>query len=203
MNRAVFLDRDGTINSMVYYPDFGIIDSPATPDEFQLIPGVRNAIRAINQAGLLCVVVSNQPGVAKGRFTLQLLEAVTQKMHASLTEENAFLNAVYYCLHHPDGSIAEFRSTCNCRKPKPGLLLNAAEDLAIDLQNSYIVGDGITDILAGNSVGATTFLIGSKKCTLCEELDKRQAKCDYFVADLHEAVNIILSIEANGNQKIY
>lgn len=201
MNRAVFLDRDGTINRMVYNPEFGSVDSPAHPDEFQLLPGVQKAIEMINQAGLLSIVVSNQPGIAKGRFSLQLLEAVTQKMHNMLAEASAHLDAVYYCLHHPDANIEAYRTKCDCRKPNPGLLIKAAGDLNFDLSRSYLIGDGITDILAGNKVGATTFLIGNKKCYLCDELDKQGAKCNYIVSDLTEAVNIILAIESNNDQQ--
>ncbi len=153
MQRAVFLDRDGTLNAMVYNPDFGLVDSPANPLEFTLLPGACAAIRRINQAGMLAVVVSNQPGVAKGKFTPAILMQITQKMHGELQHNGAKLDAVYYCLHHPEAALDDLRLTCECRKPKPGLLLRAAQELDIDLARSFMVGDGITDIQAGRKRG--------------------------------------------------
>src|SRR3990172_1193265 len=101
MNRAVFLDRDGVINKMVYNSEFGLVDSPANPDEFRLNSGVAEAICQINRMGLLAIVVSNQPGIAKGRFTRALHDAMTDKMHRLIEQAEGRLDGVYYCLHHP------------------------------------------------------------------------------------------------------
>ena len=203
MRRAVFLDRDGTINRMVYNPEFGLVDSPANPDEFELVPGVGEAIRQINQIGLLAIVVSNQPGVAKGRFSLPLLEATTRKMHLELEQAGAKLDAVFYCLHHPEAIAGEYRAACDCRKPKPGLLYQAARDFDIDLSNSYLVGDGITDLLAGRSAGSLTlFIISSRKCYICDELGKHEVQPDYVVASLTEAVQVIQKIESGDRQDL-
>ena len=127
--RAVFLDRDGVINRMVYNSEFGLVDSPQNPEEFKLLPGVGEAIRLVNETGFLVVVVSNQPGVAKAKFTLDILEAMTQKMHDELAQAGAHLDGVYYCLHHPQAVVGSYRTTCTCRKPAPGLLIQAAEEL--------------------------------------------------------------------------
>jgi D-glycero-D-manno-heptose 1,7-bisphosphate phosphatase len=196
--RAVFLDRDGTINTMVYNPDFGLVDSPAKPGEFELLPGVGEAIRAINQMGLLAVVISNQPGVAKGKLTLQLLEEITKKMHQELAKKGGILDAVYYCLHHVDASVNQYRVVCNCRKPQPGLLIKAAQELDINLSQSYMIGDGITDILAGQVVGATTMFVGNRKCYTCDEFSRQGVQSDYIVEDLPQAVKIIQSIETRS-----
>jgi D-glycero-D-manno-heptose 1,7-bisphosphate phosphatase len=99
---AIFLDLDGVINEMVYNPEFGLVDSPANTKEFILLPSVGNAIRKLNQMGLLVIVVSNQPGVAKGRYSLALHNAMTEKMHLELTQAGAKLDAFYYCLYHPE-----------------------------------------------------------------------------------------------------
>jgi D-glycero-D-manno-heptose 1,7-bisphosphate phosphatase len=200
MKKAIFLDRDGIINAMVYHPDFGLVDSPAHPGEFELLPGVGEAIRAINQMGLLVVVISNQPGVAKGKFTLQLLEEITKKMHQEVAKKDGILDAVYYCIHHPDASVDQYRVVCDCRKPQPGLLLKAAQELDIDLRQSYMIGDGITDILAGQVVGATTVFVGSRKCYTCNEFSKQKAQCDYIVVDLPQAVKIIQTIEIGSGE---
>lgn len=199
LRRAVFLDRDGTLDAMVYNPDFGLVDSPANPDEFNLLPGAGEAVRRINQMGLLAIVVSNQPGVAKGKFTLSLLEATTRKMHQALAEAGARLDGVYYCLHHPDALLEEYRLACDCRKPRPGLLLKAAREWNIALKNSYLVGDGITDLCAGRAVGCTTLFINGRKCYICDDLARQEVEPDYWVGDLMEAVDVIHKLEALWN----
>jgi D-glycero-D-manno-heptose 1,7-bisphosphate phosphatase len=200
MRRAVFLDRDGTINAMVYNADFGLVDSPANPGEFKLLSGVCDAIRQINQMGLLAIVVSNQPGVAKGKLSQQMIHQTTQKMYDLLGQADARLDAVYYCLHHPDAVVPEYRMRCDCRKPMPGLLVRAAEEWEVDLRHSYMVGDGITDISAGQAAGCTTFFLNSCKCYHCEELEKHHTRPDYTVKNLAEAVRVINTIQtADGH----
>ena len=188
---AVFLDRDGVINRMVYNPDFGLVDSPHNVDQFQLLPGVPEAVPLLNEMGLFAVVVSNQPGIAKGKFTPAILESMTDKMHHKLAELNGRLDAVYYCLHHPDAILQEHRVVCDCRKPKPGLLKKAAMDLEINLGSSFMIGDGLTDILAGRDAGCTTILLGEHKCDACEMMHELDAWPDFLVSDLMEAVKLI------------
>ncbi len=185
MRRAVFLDRDGTINAMVRGPHDGRADSPATAEEFHLLPGAGDAVRALNEAGLLAVVVSNQPGIAKGRFGPSQLEAVTRKMHDDLARCGARLDAVFYCLHHPEAVREELRVACACRKPRPGLLLQGARALEIDLAGSYLVGDRITDIEAGAAAGCRTILIGRP----------HSDTADYSASTLRDAVDVILQGE--------
>ena len=150
---AVFLDRDGVINAYVYNSELGTVDSPAHPDEFVLLPGSAQAIAELNCLGLPVIVVSNQPGIAKRRFNSALLTAMTEKMHAETRIAGGCLDAVYYCLHHPQSLLPEYRVDCDCRKPSPGLLVRAAEELGLDLAKSYMVGDGVTDIVAGARAG--------------------------------------------------
>lgn len=195
MRRAIFLDRDGTINAMAYDPDHGLVDSPATPDEFHLLPGAGAAIKRINEAGFLVVVVSNQPGIAKGRFTLSHLDAVTRKMHHELARSGARVDGVFYCLHHPEAVRDEFRIDCPCRKPKPGLLLQGARSLDIDLKHSYLIGDGINDVEAGAAAGCRTAWLGRRRCDVCEVMAGNGAVPDYSAATLREAVDIILQGE--------
>lgn len=196
MKKAIFLDRDGVINEMVYHPDFGIVDSPANPDEFELLPGVGGAVRRINEMGFLAVVISNQPGVAKGKMSISLLEATMSKMERLIQAENAYLDGIYYCMHHPNAKLEEYRTICDCRKPKPGLLLQAAGELDIDLANSYFIGDGITDVKAGKAAGCQTILVNSRKCYLCDELSRQGVKPDYMAGNLNEAIQAIMSIES-------
>jgi len=191
VGRAVFLDRDGVINELVYFPELGIIDSPLNPDQFRLVAGVAKAIRRFNELGLKVIVVSNQPAVAKGKMTMRLFEEMRAKMIGMLKDEGARIDGEYYCFHHPEAKLPEYRVSCECRKPKPGLLLMAARDFKLNLKECYMVGDGLTDVAAGRSVGCKTILIGSLKCDLCRLMDVMGVKPDYIVPSLNHASEII------------
>lgn len=154
--KAIFLDRDGTINRYV-----GFLRHI---DEMELLEGAAEAIRKINASGYLCIVVTNQPVIARGEVTRDQLDEIHNKMETLLGLEGAYINALYYCPHHPhkgyEGEIPELKIECTCRKPKPGLLLKAAEDYNIDLSQSWMVGDSDSDIQAGKAAGCHTALIG-------------------------------------------
>ena len=156
--KAIFLDRDGTVNKYI-----GFLRNI---DDFELLPGVTEAIKAINNSGYLAIVVTNQPVIARGEVTFEQLDEIHNKMETLLGREGAYLDAIYFCPHHPDkgfeGEVSEFKIDCDCRKPKPGMLLKAAKDFNIDLNQSWMVGDGENDILAGNNAGTKTALIGSE-----------------------------------------
>lgn len=166
MTDAVFLDRDGVINKLVFYPEFGIIDSPMNLTQYRLVPGAAEAIRNFNRLGLKVIVVSNQPGIAKGKMSEKMFEKIRLKMKNLLEKNGAHVDGEYYCLHHPKARRHEFRVKCDCRKPKPGLILKAAKDLGLDTSKCYMVGDGLTDIKAGTAVGCKSILIGEMKCDL-------------------------------------
>jgi D-sedoheptulose 7-phosphate isomerase len=195
--QAVFLDRDGVINAYAYNPEFGTVDSPANPDEFALLPGAAAAIAKLKQADLLAIVVSNQPGIAKGRFTLKLLDAMTEKMKRLVAGAGGKLDAVYYCPHHPEGTIDGYRLACQCRKPSPGLLHQAAREWGIDLGRSYMVGDGVVDVLAGRQAGARTVFVSPRKGYVFSELERQNAWPDLIAGNLLEAVELIQVVE-NG-----
>ena len=154
--KAIFLDRDGTINKFV-----GFLKNI---DEFELLPGTAEAIREINESGYLVIVVTNQPVVARGDVSFSDLEQIHDKMETLLGEKGAYLNAIYFCPHHPDkgfiGEIEDLKIECTCRKPKPGMLLDAAKDFNIDLSCSWMIGDDEKDIKAGKAAGCKTVLIG-------------------------------------------
>ncbi|MBQ9208889.1 MAG: HAD-IIIA family hydrolase [Oscillospiraceae bacterium] len=155
--KAVFLDRDGTINRYV-----GFLRNI---DDFELLPGVTDAIKAINASGYLAIIVTNQPVIARGEVTYSQLIEIHNKMETLLGMEGAYIDAIYFCPHHPhkgyEGEITELKIECECRKPKPGMLLKAAEDFNIDLSQSWMVGDGENDIKAGKAAGCHTALIGN------------------------------------------
>ena len=147
--KAIFLDRDGTINKMV-----GFVTKP---EQFELIKGAAEAIKAINKSGYLAIVVTNQPVIARGDCTFEDLQTIHDKMETELGKVGAFVDAIYVCPHHTDkgfeGERTEYKCNCDCRKPKPGLLLQAAKDFNIDLSESYMIGDSHRDVEAGDNAG--------------------------------------------------
>lgn len=155
--KAVFLDRDGTLNRYV-----GFLRNI---DDFELLDGVADAIKAINNSGYLAIVVTNQPVIARGEVTVQQLKEIHNKMETLLGLEGGYIDAIYYCPHHPhkgyEGEIPELKFNCDCRKPKPGMLIQAAKDFNIDLSKSWIIGDSENDIRCGINAGCQTALIGS------------------------------------------
>ena len=176
--KALFLDRDGTINKYVgFLRDI---------NEFKLLDGVSDAIKDINASGYLAVVVTNQPVIARGEVTVPELDAIHNKLETLLGNDGAYIDGLYYCPHHPDkgfvGEIPELKIDCECRKPKPGMLIKAAEDLNIDLGSSWMIGDGKNDIEAGRNAGCKTVYLGTDGSVLSD------LKAD----SLKSAVGIIL-----------
>lgn len=153
--KAIFLDRDGTINKYVGFLT-GI-------EQFELLPGVCEAIKRINDSGQLAIIVTNQPVIARGEVSLEELQQIHNKMETLLGEHGAYIDAIYFCPHHPDkgysGEIEELKINCECRKPKTGMLTQAAKEFNIDLSQSWMIGDSESDIIVGNNMGCKTALI--------------------------------------------
>ncbi|UCF49304.1 MAG: HAD family hydrolase [Thermoplasmatales archaeon] len=190
-NKAVFLDRDGVINEIVYHKEMGIVDSPFTVEQFKLLPEVGNAINKFHDQGFKVILVSNQPGLAKDHYDINIFEKIKGKLESELAKVGAKLDAEYYCFHHPDAKIEKYKKICDCRKPKPGMIMQAAEDHNIDISKSWMIGDGINDIQAGQAVGCKTILIGRMKCDLCKILEDEKVKPDFIAANLYKAFLII------------
>lgn len=156
--KAIFLDRDGTINKYI-----GFLRNI---DEFHLIPGIAEAIKKINSSGYLCIVITNQPVIARGELTWDELEEIHNKMETELGFAGAYLDGIYFCPHHPhkgyEGEIPELKFDCDCRKPKPGMLIKAAEDFNIALSQSWMIGDGENDVKAGMAAGCKTVLVDAE-----------------------------------------
>jgi D-glycero-D-manno-heptose 1,7-bisphosphate phosphatase len=191
MNKAVFLDRDGVINELVYYSEHGIVDSPFIPNQFRLLPKVAKAIARFHELGFKVVVVSNQPGIAKGYLSQETFAGIRSKMNRELARRGAFLDAEYYCFHHPEAKVKRLKVNCECRKPKPGLLLQAAEEHDICLVRSWFIGDGLTDVQAGNKAGCKTILLGRMKCELCHLMEEQDARPDAITPNLLSATQIV------------
>lgn len=184
MQIAVFLDRDGTINE-----EMGYINHL---DRFVLLPGVAAAIRRINESGFKAVVVTNQSGAARGYFPMELIDQVHEKMKALLKEQGASLDGIYTCTHGPGEE--GMPKHCNCRKPDIGLLEQAAEELKLDLQRSYVVGDRFRDIEMARNAGAKAILVltGYGRGELEFFAPRSKVQADFVAQDLGEAVDWIL-----------
>lgn len=186
-HRAIFLDRDGTLVHPRHYP--------SRPEHLRLYDGIGPELRALQRGGFHLVVITNQSGVARGYFT----EAAVREMHEHLAGELALfgvrLDGIYYCPHHPDGVIPELSMRCDCRKPQPGMLLEAAADLAVDLGRSWFVGDILDDVEAGNRAGCRTILVDLDT----EPIPRLQLRRPDFVArDTRHALRIIRAVERLG-----
>jgi D-glycero-D-manno-heptose 1,7-bisphosphate phosphatase len=190
-NRAVFLDRDGTINEEVGYVNH--------IERFFLLPRVSQAIRLLNQHGWKAVVVTNQSGVARGYFPESLVRQVHQKMQELLRDEGAHLDRIYYCPHHPDIGVPPYRQKCRCRKPATGMIQEAMKELALDLSQSYMVGDRGVDIEFAHQIGAKAILVltGYGKGEWEYSGGQWKAKPDHVAQDLYEAVQWILLQESH------
>jgi D-glycero-D-manno-heptose 1,7-bisphosphate phosphatase len=184
--RAVFLDRDGTINEEVGYL--------SDPDGLVILPGAAEAIRKVNGLSMPVVVISNQSGIARGYFDEAALAAIHERLKNELDKQGAYLNGIYYCPHHPEGTVPEYTQECRCRKPGTALVEKAAMELGIDLEASFMVGDHIKDIQLARAAGMTAVMImtghGQEEWDNAD--DRNRSMADYVAADLASAVAWIL-----------
>ncbi len=179
-NAAVFFDRDGTLIN-----DPGYLNHP---DQVQLLDGAADALRELRGLSYKTVVVSNQSGVARGIVTEEMLERIHERLRELLAAKGASLDKVYYCPYHPDGVVDQYRKDSDWRKPKPGMLLTAAQEMDIDLAKSWMIGDNERDVEAGHTAGCKTILISATRpernpIPLCHP--------DYVAVNMREAVNIV------------
>jgi D-glycero-D-manno-heptose 1,7-bisphosphate phosphatase len=185
---AIFLDRDGTISDMVYYPEHALVDSPCSPSQLVLIEGAAVALRGFQDLGYKLILISNQPGIAKRHFTPEIHQQMVQRLDDLLWLEGVMLSAQYYCLHHPQAKLAEYRRDCGCRKPKPGLLTQAARDHGLSLHNSITIGDSLTDVLAGQQAGTDTILLTTLNSLIARLMVDQETEPSFIARNLLEAV---------------
>jgi len=183
--RAVFLDKDGMLIEDVPYN--------VDPAQIRLTAGAGIGLRQMHQMGYQLIVISNQSGVARGYFPESALAAVEQRLRALLKPFNVPLAGFYYCPHHPEGTVAEYAIACTCRKPEPGLLIEAAQDHMIDLTESWFIGDILNDVEAGRKAGCQTILLNNGNET--EWLLSADRVPHYMTADLAEAATIVKEAE--------
>ncbi len=156
---TAFLDRDGTLNETVADPESGLPESPLRPEEVQLLPGVVDALHRLSGCGYALVCVSNQPAAAKGKVSVEELQSIHERLVGLLADAGVRLDASLLCPHHPDGQAGPLRRACSCRKPAPGMLLNAAAAWSLELASSWMIGDTDADVAAGSAAGCRTALI--------------------------------------------
>ncbi len=190
-SRALFLDRDGTLVHASHYP--------SRPEQLRLYDDIGPELRALQQSGFRLVIITNQAGIARGYFT----EADLRLMHDYLTDEltklGVHVDGIYHCPHHPDGVVEELAFRCTCRKPQPGMLLQAAHDLDLDLEQSWFVGDILDDVEAGNRAGCRTILVDLET----ESLPLQPLRVPTFVArDTLHALRIIQHVDATPSPNL-
>ncbi len=196
MKKAVFFDRDGVINKLVYNPVTCQYESPHREEDLELFTWSVQAFRALQQNGYLLFLISNQPSFAKGKTQLERIQEIHAKFHGILRSEGIIFTEYYYCYHHPQGIVKEYAYDCPCRKPKPYFVLKAIVEHGIDESSSWLIGDRDTDIICGREAGLRTILI--KEPHSIEYQGKSRPTC---CADtLEDAVEIILNTSSEKRQ---
>jgi len=192
--KAVFLDRDGVLNDLEYNPEEGSIGSPLSARQLRVAPYAGDSLRRIKDLGYEAILISNQPGVAKRQLTYAEFDKMNRMVREALAKGGGELDAEYYCLHHPDALVKKYKSDCDCRKPKPGLILRAAKERGIDLGASFFVGDALADVKAGNAAGCKTILLGHVTTFLTQMIEREDAKPDYVLPSLRKVPELLESL---------
>ena len=184
MQNAAFLDRDGTI-----IEDVGYLDEC---NKVRFLPRVSEAIKLLNGNGFKVIIATNQSGVARGYFSEARVKEINRYVQETLAGLGAFIDKVYFCPHHTEGIIEEYRKDCHCRKPNTGMIEEAVREFDIDLENSFLIGDKISDIEAGHRAGCRTILVGIEGRQSNE--NEIALMADYVAQDLYEAVNWLVKL---------
>ncbi|MGI8951301.1 MAG: D-glycero-alpha-D-manno-heptose-1,7-bisphosphate 7-phosphatase [Chitinophagaceae bacterium] len=190
LNKAIFIDKDGTLINDVPYN--------VNPQLITISNNVIEGLKLLKDQNFLFIVISNQSGVVRGFFKQKDLEKVNKKISELLKAHNVFIDAFYYCPHHPEGKIKKYAVNCDCRKPAPGLILKAANDFNINLTSSWMIGDILNDIEAGNSAGCKTILINNGNET--EWLLNEKRKPFFISQHFKQAAEIIISEQLNNKK---
>jgi len=184
MSKAVFLDRDGVLNPLVYNPITSEYESPHYPEDFSIYPNVVKALKKLDSLGYTLFVVSNQPSYAKGKTTLENIKAIGELLADYLKENNVDIKEYYYCYHHPDGDVENYSKKCECRKPGTFFLEQAIKKYKLDPKECWFIGDRDTDITCGKAMGMHTILIKNEHSK--EKTGKE--KPSEYASNIYEAV---------------
>lgn len=198
MKRAIFLDRDGIINELCYDQEKGIIEGPLVPQQVRLVFGITKLLKSIKKLGYLLIIISNQPNLALKKINKENFNLVSGRIINLLKKEDVLIDGQYYCLHHPFAKVAEYRKKCECRKPGIGLFLQAIKEFKIDVESSWMIGDGVMDIIAGKKAGCKTILLANIESSDNLSILEKQLKGikpDFVIKKLPEAIKIISANE--------
>ncbi|MEI6234928.1 MAG: HAD-IIIA family hydrolase [Planctomycetota bacterium] len=195
MKRAVFLDRDGVLNELALNPKNGEYESPHELASVVMMPGVAEAAKKLYDAGYALFIVSNQPSFAKGKTTLENIQAISRFVETNVSAAGALISRAYYCYHHPDGTVPPYAGACRCRKPKPQFLFDARDEFGLELEASWMIGDQDSDVECGRRAGCRTVAVSNPLSA-----HRRPGKdVPTFVArDVVEAVDKILASQESG-----
>jgi D-glycero-D-manno-heptose 1,7-bisphosphate phosphatase len=197
-SRAVFLDRDGVLNDLEYNPEEGQVGSPLSTKQLRVFPYAGDSVRRIKELGFEAILVSNQPGVAKRQLTRSEFEKMNGMVRDELAKHGCVLDAEYYCLHHPDALVKKYKLDCDCRKPKPGLILRAARENGVDLARSFFVGDALADVKAGRAAGCRTILLGHVTTFLSRMIESEDAHPDFVLPSLRQVPDLLRRLDSKG-----
>ena len=192
MKKAVFIDRDGIINQMTYID--GKFDSPKKVSQVKLVKGVAEVIAWLNKKRIPVVEVTNQPDVALEKYDLKTLEEIEKKIHYLLNKKAAKVNKIYRCLHHPKSHYSDLNIDCDCRKPKSGMLIQAAKELDIDLKKSVVIGDNATDMEVGRNMGCKTVLFFHENDIQEKVNINKRYQADYKVYSHKQVKEVIIQL---------
>ncbi|HEX4310027.1 MAG TPA: HAD-IIIA family hydrolase [Acidobacteriaceae bacterium] len=189
---AIFLDRDGVLNPTILNPATGRMEAPLHPHDLRLIDGVIPALQSLQKAAFPLILVSNQPNYALGKLSYETHRTISHKLEAELAQAGIHFTRFSYCLHHPNGRTPGYSGPCSCRKPSPGMLLQARDDFGLTLAKSWMVGDQPTDTQCGHAAGARTIRIAPEVSGPGRPVQVTDPCADYVARDLAEAAQIIL-----------
>jgi len=193
MNKAVFYDRDGVINEMAYDAENGLVHIPWKVNQIVLNHGIVELLKATKKLGFLNIIISNQPDIGLNRITKKIFKDIEENISQKIKDEDAIIDKAYYCFHHPFAKLEKYKKDCDCRKPRTRLFLQAAKEMNIDLSQSWMIGDGLFDIVAGHNAGCKTILIANNVQTRylkAIEDQLKNTKPDFIVKNAKEAVSI-------------
>jgi D-glycero-D-manno-heptose 1,7-bisphosphate phosphatase len=193
--RAVFLDRDGVLNDLEYNPEEGRAGSPLSAKQLRVHLYAGDSVRKIKELAFKAILVSNQPGVAKRQLAYSEFEKMNAMVRGELARRGGALDGEYYCLHHPDALVKKYKADCECRKPKPGLLLRAAKENGVDIGSSFFVGDSLDDVKAGKGAGCKTILLGHVTTFLTRLMEEQDAQPDYMLPSLKQVPDLLADID--------
>jgi D-glycero-D-manno-heptose 1,7-bisphosphate phosphatase len=198
---AVFVDRDGVINDLVFNKIEETVSSPLSSSQIRVFPYIGKTVTELQKIGFKVVVISNQPGVAKRQFSFSEFLRMRKKVNREILRQGAKFDGEYYCLHHPYASITKYRKSCDCRKPKPGLFFMAAREKNIDLGRSFFIGDSLEDVKAGKAAGVKTVLVGHVTNFLNRMLEVQKIEPDFMISSLQEAPALVSELIAKEKLK--